>query len=101
MLLAPEESVFLFQLTALKPAAGVTTTRIAMFLPSAEPSSTLPAEPTLSLPSTLVSSSTKDSTVFRSWPAMTSSEKAASPIDAILPDWDGLSGAGADLVGIN
>src|SRR5690348_14165947 len=36
--------------------------------------------------------------VFLSRPVLTSSEKAASPIEAIFPDWDGLSAAvGADL----
>src|SRR5205085_5193932 len=70
-----------------------------MFLPSAERYSTVACEPTLSLPSTLVSSSTRNSMVFLSWPLVTSSEKAASPIDAILPDWEGLSGTGTEFVG--
>ena len=37
--------------------------------------------------------------VFRSCPFMTSSEKAAPPMDAIHPDSDGLSGGGANLGG--
>src|SRR5215472_2090353 len=69
-----------------------------MFLPSAERYSTVACDPTLSLPSTLVSPSIRNSMVFLPCPLVTSSEKAASPIDAIFPDWDGLSAAGADLV---
>src|SRR5258706_15892616 len=78
---------------------GTTTTCTAMLLPASERYSTVAFAPTASLPSTLVSSSTRNLTMFTSLPFATSRANAASPIDAILPESDWFSGVGCGSQG--
>ena len=63
-----------------------------MFLPSSERYSTVACAPTESLPSTFVSPSMKNCTVFTFWSFITSTAKAASPTDEIFPATDWASG---------
>src|SRR5258706_7390274 len=78
---------------------GTTTTCTAMLLPASERYSTVAFAPTASLPSTLVSSSTRNLTMFTSLPSATSRANAASLIEAILPESDWFSGAGCGPLG--